>query len=89
MAKTVLVDWVKQGAIHWEDWWVKDHGYALDRIPGLKDHISFANYDLERNGCPIITLNGKQLELKDVPDDKIMVVYQILDYHGFKVVSVS
>ena len=87
--KTLQVTWEKQGIIHWEYWWVQRHGEVLERIPGLKDHISFANYDLQRNKCPRMVLGTNALEIRDVPDDKLAVVGQILDYHGFRIISSS
>lgn len=86
---TLRIEWVKQGNIRWEDWYVEKKGYQIDKIPGLKDHISFANFDLSQNGCPTIVAKENILEIQDLPNNKIQIATQILAYHGFKIVSTS
>jgi len=51
------------------------------------DHVGFANFDLERNSCPKITLQNGQLTIVDVPEDKFDKVKSIIEYHGFNIVS--
>ena len=46
--------WEKQGKVHWDEEWIKQNGPVRQRIPGLDDHISFANFDLKNNGLPLI-----------------------------------
>lgn len=84
---TLRVEWVKQGEIKWEKWYVEKKGYLIDKIPGLKDHISFANFDLKKNGCPPIVVDGKTLEVQDVPSHKLRIATQVLTYHGFKIIE--
>jgi hypothetical protein len=81
--QTLNIVWTKQGTINWEDWWVKGQGHKLDKIPGLKDHISFADFDLKRNGCPLITVTDDGLEIRDISADKLETVERIIHYHGF------
>ena len=87
MPTTLKVAWVKEGKKRWEDWWVERRGYSLTKIPGLKDHVGFANYDLSQNDCPTLTLGDDVLEIADVTDKQLPTVLAILDYHGFQVVS--
>jgi hypothetical protein len=53
--------WERQGKVHWTEDWVRQHGPIRQRIPGLEDHISFANFDLKQNDLPQIqtTENGR------------------------------
>lgn len=81
--QTLNIVWTKQGTIKWEEWWVDGHGHKLDRIPGLKDHISFANFDLNQLGCPSISVTEEGLEIRDIPDEKLDTVERIIHYHGF------
>jgi hypothetical protein len=85
--RTLALAWVKQGTIHWEEWWVKRHGETLKKVPGLQNHVSFANYDLNRSGCPPVVLEDDKLEIHNVPLSKLDVVQQIIEYHGFQIVS--
>jgi len=84
---TLGVIWVKQGKKQWEDWWVQRHGQRLEQMPGLKDHIGFANYDLQQNGFARLTVMESGLELRDVSPSLIPKAVQILRYHGFEVTS--
>jgi hypothetical protein len=84
---TLRVEWVKQGVIRWEDWYVKEKGHRIDTIPGLKEHISFANFDLKKNGCPPIVAENNILEIQDIPTNRIEKATEVLTYHGFKVIS--
>jgi len=53
----VFVYWANQGKVHWNDDWVESRGYARSHIPGLDEHIGFANYDLRMNRLPEIQRN--------------------------------
>jgi hypothetical protein len=48
------ISWVRQGQVSWSEDWVEGRGYTRGHIPGLADHISFANYDLAESGLPKI-----------------------------------
>jgi hypothetical protein len=50
----VFIYWAKQGKVNWESDWVADRGYARSHIPGLDEHVGFANHDLQINGLPVI-----------------------------------
>jgi hypothetical protein len=90
MAKATLkIAWVRQGHINWEEWYVESHGHKFEQTGSLKEHVSFADFDLKRKGCPPITMKGACLEVVDVPMRQLRLVVQILDYHGFEVRSVS
>jgi len=41
--------WVQQGQVKWEEWHVRTKGYARTHIPGMDEHIGFANFDLENH----------------------------------------
>ena len=86
---TLQIAWVKQGTIKWEEWYVERHGKRLEKMPVLKDHVSFANYDLQLNNCPTIVLGEDKLEIQDVPEGKLGPVARILEYHGFRILGVS
>lgn len=80
----VRVDWVKQGTINWGQAWVERHGQTRSRIPGLDDHISFVNHDLQRNGYPRVEKSSDGSLVIDVPDSgQTPIVADILGYHGF------
>lgn len=81
--QTLKLVWVKQGTIRWENWWIEQNGHKLETIPGLLDHISFANFDLQHNGCPLIIIDDSCLEIRNIPDDKIDLIKGIIYYHGF------
>jgi hypothetical protein len=87
--KTVELVWTRQGNIKWENWWVEQHGHTRTKIPGREDHISFANVDLKHNRCPTIVLQGECLIIQNIPERRLPVVKQIIEYHGFEIVSVS
>jgi hypothetical protein len=50
-----MLRWVRQGKAAWRRDWVDQYGPSRTHIPGLDEHIAFANYDLELNGLPRIT----------------------------------
>jgi len=80
---TIKLIWKRSGNIDWEEWWVRQHGYTRTKEPSPMDHVGFANFDLERNSCPKITLQNGQLTIVDVPEDKFDKVKSIIEYHGF------
>ena len=86
---TLRIEWEKQGNIRWEDWYVKEKGHNIDEIPGLKEHISFANFELNEKGCPTIIVDNSILEIQDIPTYKVQTAIDVLTYHGFKIVSNS
>ncbi|WP_326957542.1 hypothetical protein [Amycolatopsis sp. NBC_01286] len=55
----LYLHWVRQGKLHWNQDWLDDHGPARSHIPGLAEHISFANYDLRLNGHPTIETDNQ------------------------------
>ena len=57
MIHQVFVYWAKQGKVKWSDDWVDARGYSRSHIPGLDEHLGFANYDLRLNGLPEIQRN--------------------------------
>lgn len=87
--KTLLLAWTKQGTIQWENWYTQQHGQHLQSIPGLKDHVSFANYDLQQNNCPALVMENERLEIRNVPPQKLHIIQQIIEYHGFKILFVN
>jgi hypothetical protein len=64
--------WKRQGKVWWNDDWIEAHGPIRQRIPGLDDHISFANYDLKLNGLPQIgtTAEGRPFVMCVPPPSK-------------------
>ena len=81
--------WKQSGSINWEEWWVKEKGFTRTKTPSPMDYVSFANFDLEHNRCPKITLKRGQLTIMDVPNDKFGIVKSIIEYHGFIITSVD
>lgn len=81
MAYKLKIIWKRQGDIQWEEWWVQKYGQKRTKIPDLKDHISFANFDMKRFNASIIKSEDElfvQLE-----SGFEMQVFPILLYHGF------
>lgn len=62
MLQRLNLKWANQGDVHWQKDWTTRHGYTRTHIPGLAEHVSFANYDLQRAGLPQIE-QGSQGEL--------------------------
>ncbi len=50
--------WVRQGRVAWRTDWVNKYGPTRSHLPGLGEHISFANFDLKRNSLPMIELDS-------------------------------
>ena len=48
------VVWARQGSINWEDDWVESSGHVRSKVPGLAEHVGFANHDLARRALPPI-----------------------------------
>ena len=46
--------WERQGKVAWRADWVSTYGPTRHHIPGLDEHIGFANFDLETNSLPTI-----------------------------------
>jgi hypothetical protein len=46
--------WVRQGKVTWRRDWVGAYGPSRSEIPGLDQHVGFANYDLHHNDLPTI-----------------------------------
>ncbi|MGQ0433081.1 MAG: hypothetical protein ACT452_11825 [Microthrixaceae bacterium] len=87
--KTLAVHWIQDGNIHWEDWWVKRYGRQRTRIPGEAEHVSFANFDLKRNGLPSIRETRDGLLYVEVHPANESSVKNILSYHGFETIQVE
>jgi hypothetical protein len=51
--------WRRQGKLWWNEEWIQANGPVRQRIPGLEDHISFANFDLRQNGDPQIAMTSE------------------------------
>jgi hypothetical protein len=85
----VIVQWIRQGNIQWEAWWVNRYGYTRNpEPPGLKAHVGFANEDLRRNGLPQLrALDGTLFA--DVPDARIPGFREVIGYHGFRIELIS
>lgn len=81
----ISITWASDGSIHWEDWWVQRHGHIRTRQPGEKEHVGFANYDLQKNGLPKLapTDDGNYVIVADQVD--YADVKHLLEYHGFAV----
>ena len=78
---------------------MQDVGHTRSRVPGLDDHISFANYDLTREGLPLVQRDseGVFLEIESssesatpekagIPDvfwSSALRIMPVLAYHGF------
>jgi hypothetical protein len=54
VAYRIFIYWAKQGRVNWETDWVTVRGYSRSHIPGLEEHVGFANHDLRINGLPTI-----------------------------------
>lgn len=80
----VEVEWVRQGQIRWGEGWVEQHGHTMTRAPGLDDHISFVNFDLQNNGFPYVEkrANGS-LVIEVALSANRSLLGEILGYHGF------
>ena len=80
----VQVEWVREGEVMWSQGWVERNGQTRSHIPGLDDHISFANYDLQRKGYPSVekTTDGS-LVIDVTPLTDRGVLSEIIGYHGF------
>jgi hypothetical protein len=63
----VRVDWSKQGRVYWEQHWLDEFGPVRSRVPDLKDHLSFVNYDLGLNGRPQIVEGPDGLLWVNIP----------------------
>jgi hypothetical protein len=50
----LYLQWSRQGKVWWHENWLRVHGPVRSKIPGLDDHIGFANYDLGVNDLPRI-----------------------------------
>jgi hypothetical protein len=81
--------WARQGNAKLENWWVEQHGSPTAPKSGLEDHISFANFDLQQSGCPRIMRTGTGLQLLGVRSSRVQTAMQILNYHGFEVISTA
>jgi len=46
--------WIRQGKVAWRRDWVDKYGPSRTHIPGLYEHIGYANFDLKRNNLPTI-----------------------------------
>lgn len=57
--RPLYLSWRRQGKVWWEESWVQQYGPVRQRIPGLDDHIGFANYDLRLNSLPQIQKNSQ------------------------------
>ena len=84
-----LVTWERQGAVRWQEWWIKQNGPTRTHIPGLDEHISFVNFDLRRLGYPSLSrevTGDLYITLPDEPmhRDNMLRASEILENHGFK-----
>jgi hypothetical protein len=70
--RPLYLNWERQGKLWWGEGWLEQHGPVRERIPGFSDHISFANYDLEKNGLPLIqtTAEGRPFVMCINPLDR-------------------
>ncbi len=50
----IYLSWEQQGEVRREEWWTDEHGYTRAHLPGLAEHIRFANFELGRAGLPKI-----------------------------------
>ena len=87
--RSMTITWERDGNIEWEEWWVQNHGHNRSKLPGLNDHIGYANYDLAANNCPKITTISGKLVVSHIPIISLQVVEEILHYHGFRIISVE
>lgn len=83
------VVWKRQGSVRWERDWVEAHGQSRSHIPGLEEHMSFANFDLNQAGYNKIYRDAKGALKIELPDYFISIgprsaVQQILANHGFE-----
>lgn len=78
------VIWARQGNVHWEGWWLREHGPSRDHIPGFDEHIGFANFDLERNGFGLIERGPRDELTVVVRPASASAIRQILQDHGFE-----
>ncbi len=86
----VTVEWVRDGTIQWEAWWVRRHGYTRNPDPpGRQAHIGFANEDLRRNGLPLLRTTPDGALYADVSDGRIADFRSVIEYHGFQIERVS
>lgn len=80
------VAWKRQGTVTWEPGFEQ----TRSRIPGLDDHIGFANYDLRYGGLPEIHKDPSGDLFIDLPiglaHDNSMrrKIVSILSEHGFE-----
>lgn len=81
--KTLAVQWVRDGSLQWEGWWLKRYGHQRTRVPGEADHISFANFDLRHNGLPTLREDNEGRLFIDVTPVTEANVLHLLQYHGF------
>lgn len=79
------LEWVRQGNVRWRDWWVRQHGYTRSHIPGLEEHIGFANFDLAHNGVPGISVGSRgELYIDHDPDStSTALILAVVREHGF------
>jgi len=87
--KNLTITWTTQGETTWEDWWVKQYGRTRTKMPSKEDYLSFANYDLQKNGCSKIIEKDGKLEIHKVSGEQMPTVTTILYYHGFEIVSIE
>ena len=68
---------------------MRRYGKTRTRLPGETDHISFANFDLKRNGLPSIRETKDGLLYVEVDPVNEFSVRQVLTYHGFETIEVE
>lgn len=81
----VPVTWASDGTVEWEHWWVQRHGHVRSRQPTEEQHVSFANYDLQKNGLPRLASQADGNYVIFVEQSDYANVKYLLEYHGFAI----
>ncbi|MFI6332487.1 hypothetical protein ACIBBG_29790 [Micromonospora chersina] len=83
-SRRLWVEWREYGAIKWQDDWVSRFGHTRSRLPGLMDHIGFANFDLRAAGLPAIAFDDAGQPYVDLPHPGLKdAVLEVVQRHGF------
>src|SRR6476646_1876136 len=67
------VIWERQGEVRWESDWTGRYGHTRSHVPGLDEHLGFANYDLKRNGLP---------EIQKSPEGDLLIEFDPIAVSG-------
>lgn len=92
MGNSYRIKLIKEGQKELEDWWIrmgKQYPKPASRAAEIRNQVSFVNYDLQKRGFSKLkpTSIADEFILEDVAADHYDVFVNIVDYHGFGVIS--